>query len=899
MINHNSKKMNKQRTSTTTNSAKIAQRPIFPFEGVRGLKSILFFLLILTVSCSKSGHFISDADYRAEVNKQFDTRKNDSNLVKAGVFSVFDRADIPETQKEAMQFLYAYMSLNDLADYDGDFFLRQTRWAFEARDFFSWGKKVPDELFRHFVLPPRVNNEDLDTARVVFFRELKERIKDMNMVDAALEVNHWCHEKVTYRPADSRTSAPLATLRTAFGRCGEESTFTVTALRAVGIPARQCYTPRWAHTDDNHAWVEVWADGKWYFMGACEPEPKLNTAWFTFPAKRAMMVHTNVFGRYYGKESKTDFPLFTKINVLENYTDTKKLTVKITNADGKALTDANVKFQLYNYAEYYPIYEQNTDKNGEAYIISGLGDLLVWAAKDGKYGYKKVSLKDTDHITLALDKTRGAEYADEFDLTPPENKAVYVNDTTADTKRNNIRLHREDSIRNAYLATFMTEKQAEELAASLKLNKADVQKYIAKSEGNYRAISDFLTKNAGDKNALNLLSTLTDKDLRDTPAEILQAHLDFAKNTRNYPENVFVEGVLSPRISLELIRPWRKVLQESFKSIFSDKTTAQDVKTWVNANIRTADSEENYSRCLISPIGTNNIKKADNSSKKVFFVALCRSWGIPAKVDAATGEINVYENGKWNLFLLEPQAKPTEMGKLTITYNVTNGLIPLYWSYYTLAKFDNGFFNTFDFEDDARVAKFPINLDLEAGYYRLTTGNRYADGRVLARNEYFTISKDKNTKKALIIRELVPDNKTYGTINSPLVPADWYNKKGMVICFLEPDREPTKHIMNDLPKYKQQYDQWGGNFLFVVPEEKLNASFNAQSYKGLPKNTRFITANGKQIMDAFLRAANQSFRDNYPLVYIVNPQGGIVFHSEGYRIGVGDLVWKSVSAQHF
>ncbi len=857
-----------------------------------------FFILILFIfsflSCNRTNHFIDDSDYRKEVKNQFDTRKNDSNLVRAGIFKVFDRTDIPEKQKEAMQFLYAYMSINDLADYDGDFFLRQTQWAFEARDFFSWGKKVPDELFRHFVLPPRVNNEDLDTARIVFFRELKERIKDMNMVDAALEVNHWCHEKVTYRPADSRTSAPLATLRTAYGRCGEESTFTVTALRAVGIPARQCYTPRWAHTDDNHAWVELWADGKWYFMGACEPQPKLNMAWFTFPAKRAMMVHTNVFGRYNGKESKTDYPLFTKINVLENYTDTKRLNMKITDTAGKPVSDAAVKFQLYNYAEYYPIYEQNTDKNGEAYIISGLGDMIVWAAKNGKYGYQKVSLKEKENATIVLDKERGTDYVEEWDIYPPENKAVFENDTTADTRKNNQRLLHEDSIRNAYLATFMTEKQAEELAEKLKLNSTEVKKYISKSEGNYKAISEYLIQNAADKNVLNLLSTLTDKDLRDTPAKVLQSHLNFAKNTRNYPEKVFVEGILSPRIALELIRPWRPVLQDNFKSIFSDKSNAKEVKTWVNAHIKTVDSEENYSRCLISPLGVYNLKMADKQSKKVFFTAVCRSIGIPAKIDAASNEIYVFENGKWNLFLLEPQAKPAETSKLTITYQATNDLTPLYWSYYTLAKFENGFFNTFDFEDDARVAKFPIHLDLEAGYYRLTSGNRYADGRVLARNEYFTISKDKNTVKELVIRELKPDNKTYGVVNSPLVPADWYNKRGMVICFLEPDREPTKHIMNDLPKYKKEYDAWGGNFVFVVPEEKLNASFDAKAYKNLPINSTFITQNGKKIMDTCLKAANQSFRDNYPLVYIINPKGEIVFYSEGYRIGVGDLVWKSI-----
>ena len=96
------------------------------------------------------------------------------------------------------------------------------------------------------------------------------------MHDAVLEVNHWCHEKAVYMPSDRRTSSPLATVKTAYGRCGEESTLLVAALRSVGIPARQVYTPRWAHTDSNHAWVEAWVDGKWCFLGSCEPEPVLN-----------------------------------------------------------------------------------------------------------------------------------------------------------------------------------------------------------------------------------------------------------------------------------------------------------------------------------------------------------------------------------------------------------------------------------------------------------------------------------------------------------------------------------------------------------------------------------------------------------------------------------------------
>ena len=151
----------------------------------------------------------------------------------------------------------------DRADYSEQFYFRNYLTSLKARDEMPWGKSVPEREFEHFVLPVRVNNENLDTARMVFYGELKDRVQGLSMEDAILEVNHWCHEKVSYRPSDARTSSPLATMRTAYGRCGEDSTFLVAALRSVCIPARQVYTPRWAHTDDNHAWVEAWANGKW------------------------------------------------------------------------------------------------------------------------------------------------------------------------------------------------------------------------------------------------------------------------------------------------------------------------------------------------------------------------------------------------------------------------------------------------------------------------------------------------------------------------------------------------------------------------------------------------------------------------------------------------------------
>ena len=490
---------------------------------------------------------------------------------EAELFSVFDQK-LTRGEKEALQFLYAYMPLSDLADYDGEFFLQQVRYAFKAREEFSWGKSVPEDIFRHFVLVYRVNNENLDTARMVFFHELKDRIKDLSMYDAALEVNHWCHEKVTYRPADIRTSAPLATVRTSLGRCGEQSTFTVTALRAVGIPARQCYTPRWAHTDSNHAWVEVWINGKWYFLGACEPDPELNMGWFANPSTRAMMVHTTIFGKNNIQgEKNVETPLYSVSNMLDNYADVKKVTVHVLDQNEKSVEGATVKFKLYNYAEYYPLASNSTNSEGIAQLTTGQGDLLVWISHDGKYNYQKIDVREQDEITIILNRVVGEEYVEQFDMVPPFEKKAAKEISDEVMKKHNARLQYEDSVRTAYVATFMKEEEARKIK-SANLTEELIVSAIKRSEGNHAEIAKFIKNHAEYELGLYLnsyLESLADKDLRDTPADILEAHVTYykARGNVNYGEDVYLKGILPARIANELIRPWRSFLNKELNTL--------------------------------------------------------------------------------------------------------------------------------------------------------------------------------------------------------------------------------------------------------------------------------------------------------------------------------------------
>ena len=520
------------------------------------------FLSLILISCDQDAkHFITDKQYREVVHQDFLKREKLAQGRKTELFTVFNDSITPE-EREALEFLYAYMPLSDLADYNGDYFLKQVRYSFLAKNSFTWGKTVPEDIFRHFVLVYRVNNENLDTARIVIFNELKDRIKGMNMHDAALEVNHWCHEKVTYRAADIRTSSPLATMKTGYGRCGEESTFTVTALRAVGIPARQCYTPRWAHTDDNHAWVEVWVDGKWYFLGACEPDAELNMGWFAVPATRAMMVHSNAFGKYKGQEEinyQTD--LFSRINMLPNYTDTKKITVKVTDNNGTPVKDAEVKFKLYNYSEYFPIAFSKTDEKGITTLTTGLGDLLIWAAKDGKYNYGKIDVRKNNTITLSLKLAPGKEYVEMFEMAPPKGIAQSSKVPQEKIDCNNRRLQYEDSIRNAYLSTFMNEEQAKRIQ-NANLNPEQLWEIIKKSEGNYDEIISFLNDHKTKEENLLLydyLTSLSDKDLRDINHSVLEQQLTTYKKEL-YPLDVYKKGIISPEFPMREFAPGDNIL---------------------------------------------------------------------------------------------------------------------------------------------------------------------------------------------------------------------------------------------------------------------------------------------------------------------------------------------------
>ena len=157
------------------------------------MKNTVSVLLAAVVALLSFGerHAQKNFDEKGKIARDFENRRK--ALGHEEYFAGFDRPLTPE-QRQAMQFMYAYMPLPDVADYSADFHLNNVNYALKARTDMPWGKSVPVREFLHFVLPVRVNNENLDNSREVFFKELKVRVVGLSMRDAVLEVIHWCHE---------------------------------------------------------------------------------------------------------------------------------------------------------------------------------------------------------------------------------------------------------------------------------------------------------------------------------------------------------------------------------------------------------------------------------------------------------------------------------------------------------------------------------------------------------------------------------------------------------------------------------------------------------------------------------------------------------------------------------
>ncbi|MDR3046060.1 MAG: transglutaminase-like domain-containing protein, partial [Bacteroidales bacterium] len=557
-------------------------------------------------------------------------------------------------------------------------------------------------------------------------------------------------------------------------------------------------------------------------------------------------------------------------------------------------------FKLYNLAEFYPLATQKTNTQGEAFLTTGFGDLLIWAKKSNLYSFEPFRVREMDSLTVVIHEQPEHVYL--YDMNPPDPQFVKRKIADEKVEFNKQRIAAENLMREQYMSTFPSESDCSDIE-NANLTKVKIWKIINKSEGNYVEMTALMNlfQEKNEKLLLNqFFLSLSDKDLRDGRAAILAQHITLYQSDQ-YPQEVYLKGIISPRIANEGIRPWRNYLAAKLPADLNHYNSATAIAQWMEQHI-TIDGEANYFNCPISPIGVYELRIADRHSADIFFVAACRSLDIPAYKDNATKQVYAYENHKWVQFFVDPSQNDLKKATLILTYHGKDIQQPQYCYQYTIAKIDHGDVLTFDYENDPTKSQFPVNMEVDAGTYLLTTGNRHIDGCVFSRLEFFTINEGDTIYKEVVIRPLEVHAKNYGTIDTDFKIyksatskkiKDYLHQKELIVCFIDLDVEPTKHLLKDIALYKTQFEQWGGTMLFVCADEKNALSFNPKKWN-LPAQAVVVWDDHKAWINELKSSINYSFTDDYPLVFISNKKGEVTFLSEGYRIGTGELLYKTL-----
>ena len=186
----------------------------------------------------------------------------------------------------------------------------------------------------------------------------------------------------------------------------------------------------------------------------------------------------------------------------------------------------------------------------------------------------------------------------------------------------------------------------------------------------------------------------------------------------------------------------------------------------------------------------------------------------------------------------------------------------------------------------------------------LVTGTRLASGGVLSNTTFFNIEEGKTTTTELIMRENPDEVKVIGSLNSEafFLPANSSAPQSIlqttgrgyfIIGILGAGQEPTNHALRDIAALKQDFETWGRGMVLLFPDEKQLKSFHPTEFPNLP-GTITLGVDQNQTIQKMIQENMKLSHDNLPIFVIADTFNRIVFISQGYTIGLGEQLMKTI-----
>ena len=318
------------------------------------------------------------------------------------------------------------------------------------------------------------------------------------------------------------------------------------------------------------------------------------------------------------------------------------------------------------------------------------------------------------------------------------------------------------------------------------------------------------------------------------------------------------------------------------------------IQNWINKNI-TLTEKENYYKTPLTPLGSLELKTTDPESRDILYVAICRSFGIASRIETATLKPQYYSESKWHNVQFKANDKKKETYGYITLKNTTKDfeIDPEYFKNFTIARVENGRYRSLEFDFMKKLSTFDAKLPLQEGTYMLTTSNRKLNGGVLSKVSFFEVKANTTSQIGVGIPKINYTNQVYCDLkldsNSQL--KDLAKDQFIIIGWLAPDKEPTKHALVDFNKLKYEFEDMDVSMAFIIPKEKRTESFNINNQK-LPKQVQFIKDN--QLLQELEVKTGQNLINQYPIFCIVKPNSDVVYLNKGYKIDIGLEILKLV-----
>lgn len=673
-------------------------------------------------------------------------------------------------------------------------------------------------FFLSYIAKITVTDERITPYRTYFAEygifDLLQRFS--NEEELVRELNLWCRQFMTFVPTSGRDMAPYDILkRTNIGRCEEMQIFFISAARTLGIPARPAMTPLWAHTDNNHAWVEVYVNGRWRYLGAVEPAYELDEAWFSANAARAVMIiATSAFPDSSDIILRED-DYYSLINSTPNY-DTgqirsRKVSLLTKNEKGDILPEVNLAFMVYNWGMLRPIFRAETADDGSFSIITGSGSFLIAASNDSLFALYEIPAQPADYETeiilkdektIALnallrypdpqlparvDRPEWNDYRVSFEDRYNEIVSVYLNETFPHEVKDTLLIEIWSKCRNnkeSFLTFYEKNKPLPEHFLAV-LNGIDPKFLWQANLRQWQNLYDFYTDLISE--ATPFSSENSDEQNEHYSEEILSLLIS---------PTVLFEELPFERMTEDLTR-WRKGDVEERISGILDYMNQKYEKD----NERAVSSLLPYDRAI-------SLSLLTDYQFKMLFCSVLRANFIPANYTRIPNIVNIFHNNNWQYYNIEkqgfqsPEKTEEEISHTVIigTVDENNYQIELPTENYTLTFLQNGIFYPYSNKPVSENGNLMVN-SAESKLY-LHIGYRISSNETRFYLKTIDSGIEDTLKKSIILHDYPRKwNRLTDELTELLVRLETItepNDQSLIILLGDIDNEPIRRTADKL-----------------------------------------------------------------------------------------------------